>query len=100
LLHVQTSTTLLAIVLRLESVHRLILALLGPLKAFGRRLRAFTWAGSCTVKLLHDTFSDLSQLPHSLSSHLCDMLLAGSGGLSFTVIMLTLGMSATPKEKR
>jgi transposase len=31
LLHVQTSTTSLTIVLRLESVHRLILALLGPL---------------------------------------------------------------------
>src|SRR6266568_4466391 len=31
LLHVQTSTTLLTIVLRLESVHQLILALLGPL---------------------------------------------------------------------
>ena len=31
LLHVQTSTTALTIVLRLESVHRLILALLGPL---------------------------------------------------------------------
>ncbi len=31
LLHVQTATTSLTIVLRLESVHRLILALLGPL---------------------------------------------------------------------
>ncbi len=31
LLHVQTSATSLTIVLRLESVHRLILALLGPL---------------------------------------------------------------------
>ena len=31
LLHVQTSTASLTIVLRLESVHRLILALLGPL---------------------------------------------------------------------
>ena len=31
LLHVQTSTTSLTIVLRLDSVHRLILALLGPL---------------------------------------------------------------------
>ena len=31
LLHVQTDTTSLTIVLRLESVHRLILALLGPL---------------------------------------------------------------------
>ena len=31
LLHVQTPTTSLTIVLRLESVHRLILALLGPL---------------------------------------------------------------------
>jgi transposase len=31
LLHVQTATTSLTIVLRLESVHQLILALLGPL---------------------------------------------------------------------
>ncbi len=31
LLHVQTPTTSLTIVLRLESAHRLILALLGPL---------------------------------------------------------------------
>jgi hypothetical protein len=31
LLHVQTSTTSLIIVLRLESVHQLILSLLGPL---------------------------------------------------------------------
>jgi hypothetical protein len=31
LLHVQTSTASLTIVLRLEAVHRLILALLGPL---------------------------------------------------------------------
>jgi hypothetical protein len=31
MLHVQTSTTSLTIALRLESVHRLILALLGPL---------------------------------------------------------------------
>ncbi len=33
LLHVQTATTSLIIVLRLEPVHRLILALLGPLYA-------------------------------------------------------------------
>jgi hypothetical protein len=31
MLHVQTSTTSLTLALRLESVHRLILALLGPL---------------------------------------------------------------------